>query len=84
MEPLKEFYLLREEDETGVSGTGVVARGVILSSGHCVLEWLTFTSSINMYKNIHDVEEIHGHHGKTKLCYGVPVVPKPKKRKKHE
>jgi hypothetical protein len=83
MECIKEFYLKRIEDETGISGTGVVARGVILPSGHCVIEWLTFCSSINIYKNLNDVEEIHGHHGKTLVVMGAPpAVQKAKRAKK--
>lgn len=69
---IKHFYLKRNEDESGVSGTGVVARGVVLPSGHCVMEWLTFTSSIAIYKNIGDVQEIHGHNGKTEIILGDP------------
>ena len=71
MEPIKEFYLQRNEDESGISGTGIVARGVVLPSGQVVMEWLTFTSSINIYHNIQQVEEVHGHGGKTVLVWGV-------------
>jgi hypothetical protein len=84
MEPIKEFYLQRIEDESGVSGTGIVARGVILPSGHCVLEWLTFTSSIGIYKSVQDLEAIHGHHGKTKVVYGIPEDKKKRKKEKRE
>ena len=86
MEQIKEFYLQRNEDESGVSGTGVVARGVILPSGRCVLEWSTFHSSINIYNNIDAINEVHGHHGKTLVVMGPPpigTVP-PKKKKKNE
>lgn len=74
------FYLLREVDESGISGTGIVAVGVVLPSGMCVLEWTTFHSSIALYKNIADVEAIHGHGGLTKVIMGE--VPEPKKTKK--
>jgi len=74
MEKMKEFFLERLEDASGISGTGVVARGVVLPSGHCVLEWLTFTSSIAIYKNINDLEAIHGHGGKTVIVYGIPCA----------
>jgi hypothetical protein len=77
---IKHFYLKRNEDESGVSGTGIVAQGVQLPSGHCVLEWLTFTSSIAIYKSLNDVIEIHGHNGKTEVIMGDP--PKTKARKK--
>ena len=86
MDTIKEFFLQRVEDETGISGTGVVARGVILPSGAVVMEWQTFHSSICIYKTISDIEEIHGHNGKTLLVMGVPPSPdKPKRsRKKKE
>ena len=79
---IQHFYLNRIDDESGVSGTGIVARGVILPSGHCVLEWLTFTSSICIYKNFSDISEIHSHGGKTQVVMGDP--PKEKTRKKKQ
>jgi hypothetical protein len=85
MEQIKEFWLKRIEDETGISGTGMVARGVVLPSGAVVLEWQTFHSSIAIYKNIGDVEEIHGHNGKTLVMMGNPaVVEKKRGRKKKD
>lgn len=81
MDQLKHFYLKRDEDVSGTSGTGIVARGVILPSGACVLEWLTFHSSICIYKNVEDVEKIHGHEGKTLIVMGDPGEPKSNKRR---
>lgn len=83
---IKEFYLKRVEDETGISGVGLVARGVILPSGAVCMEWQTFHSSICIYKNIGDVDAIHGHNGKTLVCMGSPnqVKPKGKSRKKKD
>ena len=70
---LKEFYLLRNKDVSGVSGEGVVARGVILESGRCVLEFVNSVhTSINIYQNITDVELIHGHSGATEIIMGTP------------
>ena len=83
MDKIKHFYLERVEDASGVSGTGIVARGVVLPSGACVLEWLTFHSSIAIYKNLEDVEKIHGHEGRTKVVIGDPPKPaSPRGRKK--
>jgi len=73
---IQHFYLKRNEDISGKSGLGIVARGAILPSGHCVMEWLTFTSSIGIYKNLTDVIEIHSHEGRTEIVMGDP----PKKR----
>ena len=64
---MQEFYLMRDEDVSGTSGTGLVARGVVLPSGKCVLEWTSFHTSIAIYSNLQDVESIHGHGGKTKV-----------------
>lgn len=62
---MKRFYLLRREDETGVSGTGIVALGVQFPDGRCVMRWLTNPSSFGVYDSIEDVEKIHGHGGRT-------------------
>lgn len=72
MDSFKEFYLQRNQDESGVSGTGIVARGMVYPSGKVVMEWLTFHSSICIYQNISDVESIHGHCGKTLVVMGRP------------
>lgn len=64
---LYKAELWRDEDETGVSGTGKVAEGVIFSDGKVVLRWLTATSSTCFYDSQIDVIKIHGHGGKTRL-----------------
>lgn len=83
----QHFYLKRNEDESGVSGTGIVAIGAVLPDGQCVLQWLTFTSSIAIYKNIDAVIDIHGHHGKTQVILGDPpdeqaLAEPPKKQRR--
>ena len=65
MSDMIRFHLHRREDESGISGTGIVAEGVCFSDGRCVLRWLTELSSIGIYASIDDVEAIHGHKGKT-------------------
>lgn len=62
---LKTFSLIRKADETGVSGTGKVAEGVIFSDGSVAMRWLSNTPSSVFYRSIDDVEIIHGHGGKT-------------------
>lgn len=64
---MKKFYLKRIEDESGVSGTGIVAQGIIFDNGKCAMSWNTTTSSIAIYNSIQDVKTIHGHCGKTKV-----------------
>jgi len=88
MHKLRPFYLLREDDQSGVSGTGIVATGFILPSGTAIMEWTTFHSSIAQYKNIEDITNIHGHGGKTKVMLldeiSVPPTEKKKKKLKNE
>ncbi len=64
---MRRFVLNRMEDETGISGTGIVAEGTEFSTGHCALTWLTHTACMAFYDNIKAVETIHGHAGKTKI-----------------
>ncbi len=59
------FELVRTEDETGISGTGVVAEGVEWQDGSCSMRWLTKTASVAYYDSIEDVRTIHGHGGRT-------------------
>ncbi len=46
------FHLERLVDVSGVSGTGIVAHGVIFDSGQVAMEWLTETSSIAVYRSM--------------------------------
>ena len=66
---IREFYLERLEDASGISGTGIVARGVALPSGKMVLEWITNKAPISQafYDSPEALLEIHGHDGKTLL-----------------
>jgi len=63
------FYLQRIEDESGVSGIGKVAEGVQFTNGKCVLSWLTQYTSIAIYDSIEELENIHGHNGKTVIVW---------------
>ncbi len=62
---MRRFNLVRNEDESGVSGTGIVAQGVQFDDGTCAMRWLTETASTAVYDSIGDLEKIHGHGGKT-------------------
>jgi hypothetical protein len=64
---MKLFELRRTEDESGISGTGTVAQGVIFDNGTCVLTWLTEHTSVAVYASIDTVVKIHGHEGKTRI-----------------
>ena len=66
---MKRFELYREEDETGISGTGVVAEGVQFTDGQCVVRWVTDFRSTGVYDLIGSVIAIHGHNGKTRVVW---------------
>lgn len=72
MSGFRRFYLQRNEDETGKSGTGRVADGVQFADGTCVLRWLTHYGSTAVYNNIGELEFIHGHGGKTQVTWLDP------------
>ena len=64
---MKLFELRRSEDESGISGTGTVAQGVIFDNGWCALTWLTEHTSVAFYTSIKEVIAIHGHGGKIEV-----------------
>jgi len=62
---MKIFYLKREEDESGISGTGRVAQGFVFDNGKVAVTWLSEHPSVTVYDSIGEVHAIHGHGGKT-------------------
>jgi hypothetical protein len=64
---MRRFQLIRHIDESGVSGTGIVAEGVEFSNGWAAMTWLTQYSSIAFYPSMEYVQQIHGHGGKTEV-----------------
>jgi hypothetical protein len=60
----KRFYLVRNVDKTGMSGTGYVAEGVQFSDGTCILKWISTTSAIGIYHSTVEMLHIHTHGGK--------------------
>lgn len=63
----RRFILNRSKDESGISGTGIVAEGLQFSSKKCVISWLSDTPSIEIYDSIEEVRRIHGHQGETQI-----------------
>lgn len=64
---MRRFNLVRNEDYSGVSGTGIVASGVAFGDGTVAMRWNTNTASTALYDSIEDVTTIHGHEGRTKV-----------------
>ena len=66
------FWLDRLDDESGVSGTGLVLWGVQFSDGQVVVQWDTEFRSVGIYKDIQDFTRIHGHMGKSIVRWMEP------------
>lgn len=67
----RRFVLQRHVDETGVSGTGVVAEGVEFTNGVVALSWVSQfpTSVVFHHRGIESVKAIHGHNGNTEIVF---------------
>ncbi|MGY0235570.1 hypothetical protein [Longispora urticae] len=66
------FGLYREEDPSGVSGTGLVAWGVQFWDGMTVTRWrgnLTGVSQVSIWESLDQVLRIHGHDGRTRAVF---------------
>lgn len=80
---LRRFVLQRDRDDTGVSGTGIVAEGVLLSDGRALVRWLGQNSSIVMWNGLQELINVHGHGGHTRLRWidtAPPTSPHPDSR----
>lgn len=68
---MKTFVLQRDQDESGVSGTGPVGEVVEFPNGQAVLQWSEQTvagvPSLSIFPSLGDLEKVHGHDGKTRL-----------------
>jgi hypothetical protein len=64
---LRHFYLMRDEDKSGSSGTGRVAEAFVFEDGTTVLRWLVKPYSTAMYGSPGELKKIHGHAGATRL-----------------
>ena len=66
---MKQFYLVRSEDVSGVSGTGVVAEGCVFTNGKVALAWISPYRSVTVFDSLEEVDQIHGHDGRTKMMW---------------
>ena len=66
---MRRFFLQRDTDVTGVSGTGLVAEGVEFTDGTVVLRWLGEFCSTVAWDNLADMITIHGHDGATRVVW---------------
>ena len=85
----KIFYLVRLEDETGVSGTGIIGEGVRWTDGSVSIRWVSSTPSFVNFEGVPEdakvkriaqdhIKCVHGHSGKTKVVWADDETKAPK------
>lgn len=76
-EPVRRFRLMRHEDPSGVSGTGIVAHGVQFPDGTAAVHWPGAYASTTVWPGgVDHVRAIHGHGGSTELQW-IDFEPQP-------
>ena len=76
---MKRFILQRDQDATGVSGTGVVADGAVAPDGRVVMFWRWSAKgkrgkgSMGLYQSVRELREVHGHGGCTRIVWVDPA-----------
>ncbi|WP_237773040.1 hypothetical protein [Streptomyces luteocolor] len=65
----RPFHLQRDHDVSGVSGTGIVAHGVLWPDGTASVRWAGPRPSIVFWDSIDDALAVHGHGGHTRLVF---------------
>jgi hypothetical protein len=58
---ITSFTVFRQQDETGVSGEGVVIEGVVMATGQCVVHWLypPPRGGIAIFDSMSDFVKVH-------------------------
>lgn len=61
------FNLVRYDDVSGISGTGIVAQGVQFRDGQVAVQWCCpgLPRSCAVWDSLEDMLVIHGHRGRT-------------------
>ena len=63
---MRRFRLNRLNDVSGVSGTGIVAEGVVFSDGRAAVRWIVGEHKCtSVWDSLYDIEQVHGHGGDT-------------------
>lgn len=70
---MKLFVIKRIEDNTGLSGTGIVADGVEFDDGQVVLKWRGEISTIVIHKNLENVKKLSCSHSKSEIVFMIPL-----------
>jgi len=79
----RTFILYRDQDITGISGTGPVADGVVFPDDTTVVRWRDLGGpaaergvrpTTVMFPSVEAVEALHGHGGATRIVWGASTA----------
>jgi len=58
---IRTFTVCRQQDETGVSGQGVIIEGVLLGTGQCIVHWLfpPPRGGVAIFDSLEDFLKVH-------------------------
>lgn len=65
----RRFELHRDTDVSGVSGTGVVADGILWPDGSANIRWRGAMPSVVFWHSMEHAEAVHGHVGSTRFVW---------------
>ena len=69
----RPFWLQRNHDVSGVSGTGIVAHGCLWPDGTASVRWVGDRPSTVFWDSIDDALAVHGHGGHTQIVFADPA-----------
>jgi len=74
----RRFVFIRDEDETGISGEGLVVMGVRYPDRRCHYRWMTEYATDQIADDMGTLFRVHGHGGKTRIVFlddenGIPI-----------
>lgn len=53
------FRMIRVQDDSGISGTGKVAEGVVMSNGKCIILWSSHTPAVHVWDSFKAFKAVH-------------------------
>lgn len=75
---MRTFHMVRTEDISGNTGTGIVAEGVVLSNGKAVVSFFPTpqmpVSNVIVFDSVYEAERVHSHGGRTRIVYGTEAL----------
>jgi hypothetical protein len=71
----RTFELVRYQDPSGVSGTGVVAEGCEFTDGSVALRWRGENAATAVWQSVDAILAVHGHQGATEIRW-IDSVPR--------